>query len=324
MLSPHVNTGDNRHAESVAAVVVTYEPDIDALVRALLEISRQVIGIVVVDNGSQSQATLTRHLESLPRVVLVQLAENLGIAAALNLGVRRLAAEGYGHSWVLTLDQDTLLHLGAIDTVLGSLGLLDASTRDKCAIVGLRHEPIKVLRRPWRWVVSELRHRDLGHGFREMKCLITSGNLVKRQVAETVPYQEEFFMDQVDHAFCAAVRSRGWSVLEYRDVLMNHEMGKSVEVRGAVRRYETGERLYYICRNSTFLVLRRQLPMGTYAAQLLFWSWAYATVNGASAIPREMAILLVGLGDGILRRLGQRSYRFLSEPRQRRCTPRAA
>jgi rhamnosyltransferase len=303
---------------------VTHEPDIDALVPALLELSRQAIGIVVVDNGSQSQVTIARRLESRPRILVVRLAKNLGIAAALNLGVRRLATEAYGHSWVLTLDQDTVLYPGAIDTVLDSLALLDERARDKCAIVGLRHEPIKTLGRPWRWIVSEHRHPNLGHGFREMKFLITSGNLVRTQVAETVPYKEEFFMDQVDHALCAAVRARGWSVLEYRDVLMNHEMGKSVEVKGTVRKYETGERLYYICRNSTFLVLRRQLPASAYAAQLFHWSWAYATVNGPSAVLREIAILVAGLGDGVLGRLGQRRYWFLSEPAQRRgATPAA-
>ena len=321
--SPPMSAGANIGTRSVAAVVVTHEPDIDALVSALLETSRQAIGIVVVDNGSQSQVRLMHHLEPLAGVVLVRLDENRGIAAALNLGVRRLAAEGYGHSWVLTLDQDTVLHPGAINTLLGSLELLDASTREDCAVVGLRHKPVKVPRGPWRWVVRDHRDRDLGHGFRERRFLITSGNLVRREVAEAVPYEEKLFMDQVDHAFCATVRTRGWSVLEYSGVLMDHEMGKSVEVRGTVRQYETGQRLYYIARNSTFLVLRRQLPVSAYAAQLLSWSWAYAAVNGPSAVPREMAILLAGLGDGILRRLGQRRYWFLAEPGERRGAPRA-
>jgi GT2 family glycosyltransferase len=128
-------------------------------------------------------------------------------------------------------------------------------------------------------------------------------------------------MDQVDHAFCATVRSHGWSVLEYADVLMDHQIGKSVEVRGRVRLYETGQRLYYIVRNSTFLVLRRRLPASVYVAQLLTHSWTYAVVNGPAAAPREMAIILAGLGDGVLRRLGQRHYWFLAEPGEGRCKP---
>ena len=322
MLSSPVSGGANSDARPVAAVVVTHEPDIDALVLTLLETSRQVSRTVVVDNGSQSQVELMRRLESLPGVVLIRLDRNRGIAAALNLAVRRLAAEGHDHTWVLTLDQDTLLHPGAVDSLLGSLDLLDASTRDECGVVGLRHKPVEVPRGPWRWAERHVRVRDLGHRLRERRLLITSGNLVRREVAETIPYEEPLFIDQVDYAFCATVRSRGWHILEYTDVLMDHQIGKSVEAAG-VRRYETGQRLYYIVRNSTFLVLRRRLPASVYLAQLVSWGWAYAVVNGLSAVPREMAILVAGLADGILRRLGQRRYWFLAEPRKRRAEPHA-
>jgi len=301
----------------VAAVVVTHEPDIDALALTLLETSRQVARTVVVDNGSKSQVRLARKLERLPEVALIRLDENRGIAAALNLGIRHLAAEGYDHAWVLTLDQDTVLHPGAISTVLRSLDFLDGSTREACGVVGLRHEPVEVPHGSWRGAERDRCVDQLEHKLRDTPLLITSGNLVRREVAEAIPYEESLFMDQVDHAFCAKVRSHGWRVLEYTDVLMDHQIGKAVEVRGKVRRYETGQRLYYIVRNSTFLLLRRQLPVSVYLSQLFSLSWAYAIVNGPSAAPRELAIILTGLGDGILRRLGQRSYWFLAEPGER-------
>jgi rhamnosyltransferase len=262
-------------------------------------------------------------LEALPGVVLIRLEENRGIAAALNLGVRHLAAEGHDYSWVLTLDQDTVLHPGAIRTVLSSLDRVDGSTRAACGVVGLRHEPVHLPRGPWRWAVGHRSVGELEHELRDTPLLITSGNLVRREVAEAIPYEESLFMDQVDHAFCATVRSHGWRVLEYTDVLMDHQIGKAVEVRGRKVRYETGQRLYYIVRNSTFLLLRGQLSAGVYLSQLRSLSWAYAVVNGPSAVPRETAIFIAGLGDAILRRLGQRSYWFLAEPGERRGKPQA-
>jgi rhamnosyltransferase len=315
--------GASSGAVSVAAVVVTHEPDIDALLLTLQETSRQVSRTVVVDNGSQCQVPLMRRLEPLSGVALIRLGENRGIAAALNIGVRRLATEELGHTWVLTLDQDTLLHPGAITSLLGSLDLLDATTRNECGVVGLRHKSVEMSHGPWRWAERDNRVRDLGNGFRERRLLITSGNLVRREVAEAIPFEEPLFMDQVDYAFCAAVRSRGWRVLELTDVLMDHQIGQVFEVRRRVRRYETGQRLYYITRNSTLLMLRRQLPLSVYLAQLLSWCWAYGAVNGPSAIPREMTIVLAGLGDGILRRLGQREYWFLAEPRKQQAKPQA-
>jgi len=306
--------GSKSGTGSVAAVVVTYEPDIAALVQALLETSRQVVRVVVVDNGSHSQVTLMRQLEQLPGVVLIRLDRNLGVAAALNIGVRHLTAEGSHHDWVLTRDQDTLLYPGAINTLLGSLELLDTRTREQCGVVGLAYKPVKAPHGPWQCAGRDSRVIASTHGLRERRLVITSGNLVRREVAETIPYDESLFMDQVDHAFCATVRSHGWRVFEYTDVLMDHQIGKSVEVRGRMRSYETGQRLYYVVRNSTFLLLRGRIPIGVYLAQLLSLGWAYAVVNGPSAALREMAILLVGLGDGILRRLGQRTYWFLAEP----------
>jgi rhamnosyltransferase len=302
---------------SVAAVVVTHDPDIDALVRTLLETSRQVSRIVVVDNASKSQLNLQQALETLPDVAFVGLDENHGIASALNHGVRELTVRGYDYSWLLTLDQDTSLHPRAICIVLSSLDLIDVRTRQECGIVGLRYEAVELPRGFTRWTEPSRHVHALGHGLREKRLLITSGNLVRRQVAEAIQYEESFFMDQVDHAFCASVRSHGWRVLEYDTVLMNHQIGKPVEVRGMLRQYEPGQRLYYIVRNSTSLLLHRQLPARFYIVQLLSWSGAYALVNGLLAIPRELMIVLAGLWDGILGRLGQRQYRFLAEPRAR-------
>jgi len=308
--------GDSK--ASVAAVVVTHDPDIDALLLALLETSHQVSHIVVVDNGSQSQLRLVHHLEALPNVTLVKLDENRGMAAGLNCGVRQLAAGGHDHSWILTLDQDTLLHPYAIRTVLSALEFVDARTRQACAVVGLRHKAVELPRGLWRWVEHDRQLRAVGHGFWERRLLITSGNLVRREVAEATPYEESLFMDQVDFAFCSSVRSHGWRTLEYAEVLMDHQIGKSVEVRGTARRYEPGQRLYYIVRNSTFLLLRRQLPIGVFLTQLFSWGGTYALVNGPSAIPRELAIIVAGLIDGVLKRLGQRRYWFLAEPGERR------
>jgi rhamnosyltransferase len=264
-----------------------------------------------------------RYLEPLPRVVLIRLDENRGIGTALNIGIRFLAAEEYDHAWVLTLDQDTFLRAGAIDTLLGSFELLDARTRDECGVVGLSYEPFVAPHGPWKWAMRARRFRDLEHGLRERRLLITSGNLVRREVAETIPYDESLFMDQVDHAFCSTVRSHGWRILEYTDVLMDHQIGKSVEVNGRLRHYETGQRLYYIVRNSTFLLLRGRIPASLYVAQLLSLSWTYAAVNGPRSVPQETAIILAGFGDGILGRLGQRRYWFFPDPGEHIGDPQA-
>ncbi len=307
----------------VAAVVVSYEPDLETFLPSLAATAAQVDRVLVVDNGSSNQARLAVELARMPTVVAILQSDNLGIATALNAGVRRLAEDGR-HAWLLTLDQDTVLHERAVETVLDAFAGLDAAVQRRCGVVALAYpgdgSPRSGVHRPGR----RSRFGEVGGGFRERRLLITSGNLVRRQVAETVPYEDELFVDQVDTAFSLAVRARGWSLLEYATALMDHRVGQLVEADGKLWRYEPGQRLYYIVRNSTALLLRSQLPPGVYVTQTAGWARAYAHVNGMRALPRLAAITLLGVVDGVAHRMGRRSYPVLAEPRRRRGRPVSA
>jgi GT2 family glycosyltransferase len=132
-------------------------------------------------------------------------------------------------------------------------------------------------------------------------------------VAADVSFEERLFIDQVDYAFCSAVREAGWRLLELKQVLMDHRIGREVPVGDGMRRYEPGQRLYYIIRNSAYLTFRRRLPPTVFLAQLLTWTRSYLGANGAKSFGRYVAIVSSGLGDCVLGRFGRREYRFLRE-----------
>lgn len=301
----------------VAAIVVSYEPELPAFVASVANTAAQVDRVVVVDNGSSNQAGVAAELAELAKVEVLLQEDNLGIATALNNGVRRLSENGL-HAWVLTLDQDTVLREGAVATVLDAFGRLDEAVKRRCGVVALAYRPVRDGHGIRRWLGRRSATSDVGGGFRERRLLITSGNLVRREVAESVPYEGELFIDQVDSAFSLAVRARGWSLLDFPMLLMDHQVGQLFEAGGRVWRYQPGQRLYYIARNSTELVLRAHLPLGVYLMQLAVWMRAYLHVNGLRALPRLTTIVVVGLFDGATRRLGRRSYGILAEPARRR------
>src|SRR3954471_9077506 len=90
---------------SICAIVVSHNPPAEIIdnVSALLE---QVDEAVVVDNGSGSEtAALLGRLGRHSKVSVIYNKENLGIAAALNAGVRH--ARKAGRRWVATFDQDS-------------------------------------------------------------------------------------------------------------------------------------------------------------------------------------------------------------------------
>src|ERR1700749_3536510 len=80
---------------SVCAVMVTYHPD-DGVLDNLAAIRPQVKGLVVVDKGSSKDDRNRWRLAAREMgFTLVENGDNLGIAAALNIGVRRAQSERY-------------------------------------------------------------------------------------------------------------------------------------------------------------------------------------------------------------------------------------
>src|SRR5256885_11781923 len=91
--------------EPICAIVITRDPD-DGFAERLRILATQVSLTVVVDNGSSHEKRpMIRSAASSVEAELIQNEANMGIAAALNRGIR--VAEARGFRWALTMDQDT-------------------------------------------------------------------------------------------------------------------------------------------------------------------------------------------------------------------------
>jgi GT2 family glycosyltransferase len=101
--------------ERTVAVVIPSWNSLDLLPRCLDSLRDQGVGLetMVVDNGSGDGTVAYLEREAVPHV---SLAENVGFAAAVNLGVARVKSAA-----VLVLNADTALEPGAVGTLLGAL-----------------------------------------------------------------------------------------------------------------------------------------------------------------------------------------------------------
>ena len=89
----------------ISPVVVTYRPN-GALLENLRGIISQVPTVIVVDNGSDGpSAQVVEAAGNLAGIQLIRNGANLGIATALNIGIRQ--ALSTGSQWVATFDQDS-------------------------------------------------------------------------------------------------------------------------------------------------------------------------------------------------------------------------
>jgi rhamnosyltransferase len=236
---------------SICAVIVTFYPAAEIIenVAVLLD---QVDEVVIVDNGSGEEAK--RQLERLagsPRVSVIYNRENLGIAAALNIGVRH--AKAAGHQWVATFDQDSKVTPGMIRVML--LAYDTYPEKENVASLSPCYQNQSTGQ------VSASRTKfESGDAIRyaEVLVVMTSGNLIKLTVFDAVGYfNESLFIDYVDSEYCLRCASQGFKILEVKDAILLHSIGEPVQHRFLGKLRSTSNhsvvRRYYIARNGIYI-----------------------------------------------------------------------
>ena len=113
----------------VAAIIVSYNPD-NNLLDSINLLINQVERIIIVDNGSESEKKknikLIRDIDK-EKIEIIFNEENLGIATALNIGVRSALKQGY--NWILTMDQDSKVSKNMVEKMLEVYNGIDEKER---------------------------------------------------------------------------------------------------------------------------------------------------------------------------------------------------
>lgn len=203
----------------VCAVVITYHPDASSL-ECIREVVNAAARTVIIDNRSvESCRQPLRELAS-PRVTLVENPDNVGVAAALNQGMR--TAADLGHRWCLLFDQDTKILPTTLADLLEALNECRAELGPKFGLLGSNYflgladgtvDEASVPFRPGqRWLAKE--------------TVITSGTIIGLDSFEAIgPFREEFFIDHVDHEYCLRAQHKGFVVARTVWPVMVHRLG---------------------------------------------------------------------------------------------------
>lgn len=234
-------------SERVCAVVVTFNPS-ESLLENIAALRSQVDKVVVVDNASVKLEPIQQIETCGAKVFYNQ--ENLGIAAALNIGVRYALEQGY--AWIATFDQDSKPPPGFVERLLKAYDTYPDRER------------IAVLSPVYRDEVTGtvFRHGEQNNKpFQEIVSTMTSGNLVRADaLAQTGLFEEDLFIDYVDHEFCLRARQKGFVVLESRTATLDHNLGETEKYeRWGLTFHATNHsalRRYYNARNR-LVVYRR-------------------------------------------------------------------
>jgi rhamnosyltransferase len=262
----------------ITALIVTFNPD-KRLFLSLENVQKIVNRLVIVDNDSSDKSFIGRIKSSFNEnfFTILELPRNLGIAGALNYGVEHIKFN-LQVDYILTLDQDTIIVQHEIDTVIRN-----ANQRfDRIGIIALG-----------------MNKSEKTVNYREIKYVITSGNLVRIDVFNKLKFREEFFMDQVDFDFDYEVRKLGYRIVLADGYLIDHILG----IKLGKLAYEPLFRVYYIIRNSTVLLIERKISIIIYASQIARWSISSILHDG---IFKYFRTLITGVTDGLSKKLGKR------------------
>ena len=235
----------------ICAVVIAFFPDAGFPER-LEKIAAQVSRVIVVDNGTTGAAALNLEMALGVRdtVTCIRNRENLGVAAALNQGVREALADKGRFAWIATFDQD-------------SLPAPDMAEKMRKAWQSHPHpENLMVAGPRTVFVGSTCRPSPAADpSWTEVTYVITSGSLFSIRAFEVAGYFKEcLFVDYVDVEFCLRLRTLGYRVIEVHSAEILHQMGRLEEnVLMGTTVHPTHHpplRRYYQFRNA--LLLHRQ------------------------------------------------------------------
>jgi rhamnosyltransferase len=220
MPEPNQTLSTAVHPDRVSAVVVTFFPDAGFPER-LAKIAAQVSRVIVVDNGTAGESLehLERALRDRLDIVCVRNHENLGVAAALNQGIRRALTDEKGCSWIVTFDQDSLPIGDMVETMLT---VWKSHPHPERLMVG----------GPRTTFVDSTSLPDLtgSSPWCEVTHVITSGSLIPRRAFELAGYfNEGLFIDYVDIEFCLRLKTLGYEVIGVQTAEILHHMGQLEE-----------------------------------------------------------------------------------------------
>ena len=228
----------------IACVVVTYNPD-NSLIEGINLLSDQVDKILIVDNGSkESGIKLIKEIKKCneDKIEAVFNGENLGIAAALNIGAKYAIEHKY--QWLLTMDQDSRPAKDMVEKMIKTYEDMPLEKRDEVMSIFPNFFDQSVQ--------NEEEHSNEPYEYVDAE--ITSGNLVNTKVFDKIGFFDEgLFIDMVDTDFCMRLYRENIKMIKVYDAVLFHSLGEGKRVKTIFGGFNTSNhsalRRYYMTRN---------------------------------------------------------------------------
>ena len=283
--------------ECVSCVIVTYNTD-EGIFKVIESVHKQVSKIIIVDNGSNNNTKeMLRKVSEKYDVDVIYNGTNLGIATALNIGIKE--AIKYNSKWILTFDHDSIVTEGMIPNMLNCYNNLNEDKRESVGILAPEILDVSINKHFYK-VNSE-------NDYEEEESIIQSGALINIKMFEKIGFfNEDLFIYFVDTEFCMKVIYNGYKILMIKGTELLHEEGKRERRKfcGLEFTYDNFsiQAIYYISRNAIYM-------FNKYREYKYIDRIIHDFTRILLAEPRKLKYLFMGIKDGLIKKYGKKTFK---------------
>lgn len=231
-------------SNKLAGVVILYNSASEKTLENILSYSAGLKKLYILDNSEQKYQEwelLSKQIGE--HVEYINYGSNEGISKRLNTAAHNAIKEGF--NFLLTMDQDSSFPEGVFDKYLNEI--------ENCSInnvgqFGINFQP----------QFTAIEEKPV-----EVLSLITSGSIINlAHFLKIGDYNEDLFIDFVDLEFSHRVNNSGYKVVQFTNIILNHQIGDRVPGRSfktfkvTNRIIHSPIRVYYIVRNGLFLIFK--------------------------------------------------------------------
>ena len=236
----------------ICSIIVLYKANKNMVLSLYESLKEQVDKLIFVKNDN----TNASFIQSLDKVVFIDLGDNYGIAYAQNRGIEE--ARKTDVDWVLFSDQDTCYPPHYISDLISIS--MNRKLENIGALCPVFYDEIKKSYGELTVEKTKTTKPEIGKIY-ELAHTISSGTLVPMNVLEKIGgMNENLFIDFVDNEWCWRVNEKGFKIYCITNVCIHHQLGdKMVRKLGIQIVSRSQMRFYYIIRNGYYLTTTNHL-----------------------------------------------------------------
>jgi rhamnosyltransferase len=260
--------------ENVAAIVVTFNPEIKDFEVFLNCLKIQFKTIVIVDNFSDNLNEIEKLHDGLcnNNSKIIKNNSNLGLAFAQNLGVSYLDRSNF--TAFCMFDQDSLIDESYLTSIVREYNKL-VDSGNKIASLGpsiVDQHTNNIY--PFPIYSGPFLHRKYLKSSETIKCsyIIASGSLTPLLAFQKIGnFMDKFFINYIDVEWCFRAKALGYDIFATNNVKLYQNVGlyrklvfgRAIPVHSPLRRY-------YSSRNSIYMIKLPYVSIGYKIRELFF------------------------------------------------------